>query len=152
MIQRVQSVYLLLAAVSIVVFLCFPTGYFIDSEGIITGIFKPLGVTLSDNTFLSTWGLFALSLLSALIQVCTIFLFRNRMLQMRMSILSIIVICGYYIAFIFFLSVLKEKLFDTSLQIRWPLCLPLVSIILTWLANRAIHHDENLVKAADRLR
>ena len=62
MIQRVQSVYLLLAAVSIVVFLCFPTGYFIDSEGIITGVFKPLGVTLSDNTFLSTWGLFALSL------------------------------------------------------------------------------------------
>lgn len=152
MIQRVQSVYLLLAAVSIVIFLCFPTGYFINGEGISIGIFKPLGVTLSDDTFLSTWGLFALSLLSALIQVCTIFLFRNRTLQMRMSIFSIIVICGYYITFITFLLVLKEKLSDANFQIRWPLCLPLVSIILTWMAYRAIHHDENLVKAADRLR
>lgn len=151
MIQRIQSIYLLLAAISLVVSLCIPIGYYVNEEGIVMGVFKSLGVTTSDNTFISTWGLFALSLLSALIQVCTIFLFRNRILQIRMSIFSMLVIVGYYIAFLVFTSVLKEK-FDATFQLGWSLCLPLISIILTWLAFHAIRHDEELVKATDRLR
>ena len=34
----------------------------------------------------------------------------------------------------------------------WTVCLPLVAIILNWLAIRAIGKDEVLVKAHDRLR
>lgn len=152
MIQRIQSIYLLLATLALVLSLCVPAGYFANGEGSITGIFKPLGVTASDGTFISTWGLFALSLLSALIQVCTIFLFRNRVLQMRMSVFSMCVIAGYYIAFFVFVSVLKGRLPDTTFQVGWSLCLPVISIILTWLAFRAIRHDEELVKATDRIR
>lgn len=152
MIQRIQSVYLLLAAVALVISLCLPAGYFVSNEGIISGTFKPLGVTLTDGTSLSTWGVFVLSLLSALIQVCTIFLYRNRTLQMRMSIFSIVVIVGYYVAFIVFVPALKERLLDTTFQTGWALCLPFISVILTWLAFRAIRHDEELVKATDRLR
>ena len=47
MIQRIQSVYLLLVAILLVVALCLPVGQFIGPDGIAAHIFKPLGVTLA---------------------------------------------------------------------------------------------------------
>ena len=43
MIQRIQSVYLLLVTVLLVVTLCLPAGEFIGSDGIVAHVFKPLG-------------------------------------------------------------------------------------------------------------
>ena len=145
MIQRIQSVYLLLVTI-------LPVGQFIGSDGIATHVFKPLGVTLADGSFQSTWGLFGILLLSAIIALCTIFLFRNRMLQVRMTIFGSLLLIGYYIAFFVFMFILKGDLNAMSFQLGWALCLPAVCIILNYLAFRAIYRDELMVKAADRLR
>ena len=51
MIQRIQSVYLLLVTILLVVAICLPVGQFIGSDGIATHVFKPLGVTLADGSF-----------------------------------------------------------------------------------------------------
>lgn len=152
MIQRIQSVYLLLVTVLLVVTLCLPAGEFIGSDGIVAHVFKPLGVTLADGGFQSTWGLFGILLLSAIISLCTIFLFRNRMLQVRMTIFGSFLLIGYYIAFVVFVFILKEDLNVTSFQLGWALCFPAVCIILNYLAFRSIYRDELMVKAADRLR
>ena len=133
MIQRIQSVYLLLVTILLVVAICMPVGQFIGADGVTAHVFKPLGVALADGGFQSTWGLFGILLLSALVAFCTIFLFRNRMLQIRMFIL-------------------KGDLDATAFQLGWALCLPVVAIILNYLAFRAIYKDEVMVKAADRLR
>lgn len=151
MIQRIQSVYLLLVTVLLVVAICMPVGQFIGADGVTTHVFKPLGISMADGGYQSTWGLFGILLLSALIAFCTIFLFRNRMLQVRMTIFSSILLIGYYIAFCVFMFVLKSDL-DASFRLGWALCLPLISIILNYLAFRAIYRDEVMVKAADRLR
>jgi hypothetical protein len=45
---------------------------------------------------------------------------------------------------------LKEE--SMTFSPSWTVCLPLVAIILNWLAIRAIGKDEVLVKAYDRLR
>lgn len=149
MIQRIQSVYLLLVVIALIASLCLPLGTFVDSE-LVMYKFTPLGVTLP-TTFYSTWGLFVLLLLSAIISFATIFLFKNRVLQMRMCIFNIIIVIGYYVAFSVFLISIKGDL-EASFRIYWALCLPLITVILTYLAFRAIGHDEVLVKAADRLR
>ena len=81
-----------------------------------------------------------------------IFLFRNRMLQIRMTIFSSILLIGYYIAFCVFMFILKGDLDAMTFQLGWALCLPVVAIILNYLAFRAIYKDEVMVKAADRLR
>ena len=141
MIQRIQSVYLLLVTVLLVVAICMPVGQFIGADGVTAHVFKPLGVALADGGFQSTWGLFGILLLSALVAFCTIFLFRNRMLQI-----------GYYIAFCVFMFILKGDLDAMTFQLGWALCLPVVAIILNYLAFRAIYKDEVMVKAADRLR
>ena len=152
MIQRIQSVYLLLVAILLVVALCLPVGQFIGPDGIAAHIFKPLGVTLADGNFQSTWGLFGILLLSAIIALCTIFLFRNRMLQVRMTVFGSLLLIGYYIAFFAFMFILKNDLNAMAFQLGWALCLPAVCIILNYLAFRAIYRDELMVKAADRLR
>ena len=124
MIQRIQSVYLLLVTVLLVVAICMPVGQFIGADGVTAHVFKPLGVALADGGFQSTWGLFGILLLSALVAFCTIFLFRNRMLQIRMTIFSSILLIGYYIAFCVFMFILKGDLDAMTFQLGWALCLP----------------------------
>lgn len=152
MIQRIQSVYLLIVTILLVVTMCSAAGQFVEADGVTAHIFKPFGVTLANGEMVSTWGLFGILLLSALIALCTIFLFRNRMLQVRMTIFNTILLVGYYIVFAIFWYMLKEELSTTTFQVGWVLCLPLVSIILNYLAFRAIYRDEVMVRAADRLR
>ena len=67
MIQRIQSVYLLLVTILLVVAICMPVGQFIGADGVTAHVFKPLGVALADGGFQSTWGLFGILLLSALV-------------------------------------------------------------------------------------
>ena len=134
MIQRIQSVYLLVVTVLLVVAMCLPAGHFIAADGVNTLAFKPLGVTLADGGFQSTWGLFGL------------------LLQVRMTIFNSVLLIGYYVVFGVFWYVLKGRLDVTGFQVGWALCLPAVCIILNYLAFRAIYRDEVMVKAADRLR
>ena len=47
MIQRIQSVYLLLVTILLVVAICMPVGQFIGADGVTAHVFKPLGVALA---------------------------------------------------------------------------------------------------------
>ena len=151
MIQRIQSVYLLLVTVALVTALCMPAGYFAGGSEAEVYPFKPAGVMLADGNVQSTWGLFGILLLGAIIACCTIFLFRNRKLQMRMTIFNSLLLVGYYIAFAVFAYMLGEGT-SFTFQIGWALCLPLAAIILNYLAYRGIHKDDKMVKEAYRLR
>lgn len=152
MIQRIQSVYLLLVAVLLVVAACLPVGTFVETGGVSLHSFKPLGLTLADGEFQSTWGLFGLLLLSAVVALCTIFLFRNRILQIRMTIFGSLLVIGYYVVFFIFLYVLKQRLDGAAFQMGWALCLPVICLILDYLSIRAIYRDEELVRSTERLR
>lgn len=152
MIQRIQSVYLLLVAVLLVVAACLPVGTFVETGGVSLYSFKPLGLTLADGEFQSTWGLFGLLLLSAVVALCTIFLFRNRILQIRMTIFGSLLVIGYYVVFFIFLYVLKQRLDGAAFQMGWALCLPVICLILDYLSIRAIYRDEELVRSTEHLR
>lgn len=80
------------------------------------------------------------------------FLFRNRMLQVRMTVFNSILLIGYYAAFFVFMFMLKDDLEAMSFQLGWALCLPAISIVLNYLSFRAIYRDEVMVKAADSFR
>ena len=145
MIQRIQTVYLLIVAGLLITAMCMPIGYFIDTMG--EHPFKALGLEIND-AFQSTWGLFGILMLSTIVAVATIFLYKNRMLQIRMTIFNSLLLVGYYIAALAFYLKNDANMF----RVGWALCLPLISIILNILAVRAIGRDEVMVKAADRLR
>ena len=92
MIQRIQTIYLLLVTALLITSMCLPVGSFIGADAAMY-TFKPLGVE-QNGMFYSTWGVFGILLLSAIIAFATIFLFKNRMLQIRMSIFNSILLIG----------------------------------------------------------
>lgn len=149
MIQRIQSVYLLVVSILAIVCMCCPVGSIIASTKEISE-FTNLYIALSDGTKdYAPWALFAILLVIAVLSLGTIFLFKNRMLQIRLTIFSSVLLIGYYITLVAFILMLAD---GASFTPSWTICLPFVSIVLNWLAIRSIGADEALVKAYDRLR
>lgn len=150
MIQRIQSVYLLIVTILLVVCLCTPVGSYIASDYSVSR-FTNLSITAPDGTKdYAPWALFAILLVAALLAFTTIFLFKNRMLQIRLTIFSTILLIGYYATLVAFIFMLKDE--SMTFTASWTVCLPAIAVILNWLTIRAIGKDEMLVKAYDRLR
>lgn len=149
MIQRIQSIYLLVVTILMVICLCSSIGSVIASTKEISTLGN-LYITLPDGTKdYSTWALFAILLVVAILSFVTIFLFKKRMLQIRLTIFSSVMLIGYYLTLIATILMLAE---ETSFTPSWIICLPFIGLVLNWLAIRAIGADEALVKAYDRLR
>ena len=149
MIQRIQSVYLLVVSILMIVCMCSPVGSIIASTNEISE-FGNLCITMPDGTKdYAPWALFVILLVVAILSFGTIFLFKKRMLQIRLTIFSSVLLIGYYMALVAFIFMLAE---DTSFTPSWTICLPFIGVILNWLAIRGIGADEALVKAYDRLR
>ena len=144
MIQRIQTVYLLLATISSSG-LIFAFDLWKNTEG---NLFYVTDALSSGNTLFLLMGV--LFFISALLTFSAIFLFKNRKLQFvlgRLSILINFILLGVLIYFSQNLSgeaVVSEKGIG--------LIIPILSIVLVVLANRAIKRDEELVKSVDRLR
>lgn len=152
MIQRIQTIYLLIVAILAVVMMSFPVGSFVPADYNIPATeLTNLAVVAADGTAdYAPWALFALLVVIAAVSLITIFLYKKRMLQIRLTLFNMILLVGYYVTMITFVFMLKPE--DCSFVPSWVVCLPLVSIILSWLAIRAIGKDEMLVKAYERLR
>lgn len=151
--QRIQTVYLLLAAVAMTLLLFLPMGIATDP---LTGTYKLTATIFFNTTDLSinpggSWGLLFVAAISVLTSFVTVFLFRKRILQIRLSIFNILVIIGFLVFFgIEAYQFCHTAGFDFGIKV-W-LALPLIAIILLWLAIRAIGADEALVRASNRLR
>lgn len=151
MIQRIQSVYLLLVTALLTATIFQPIGSFINSKGLLFG-FSPLNVTIPEGSLnVTPWGQLAILILGAIIALATIFLFKNRKLQARLCILNLFVIAFYYIVLCMFIMLQKGNS-ELSFQPAFTICLPLMALILNLLAVRAIRGDEAKVRATDRIR
>ena len=129
--------------------MCNPVGSIIANTNEISE-FGNLFITLPDGTKdYAPWALFVILLVVAVLAFVTIFLFKKRMLQIRLTIFSSVVLIGYYLVMAALIFMTAE---ETSFTPSWTMCLPFVGIILNWLAIRGIGADEALVKAYDRLR
>lgn len=151
MIQRIQTVYWLVITALLVVTMLSPIGFLTEAGGAFDSVLKPLGLTLADGGTETTWGLFAILLLNAVVAFATIFLYKNRMLQVRMCVFSALLEIGYYAAVAVFVYMLKSDL-EAAFRPGWALALPFVCIILNYLAFRATYADEVMVRASERLR
>ena len=139
MIQRIQTVYLLIVAIFMVLMMSFSVGHFYTETSV--SDMTNLAVIAPDGTMnYAPWALFAILMVVAILSLVTIFLYRKRMLQIRLTLFSSIILVGYYVTLAAFVwGTLKEC---GSFTPSWTLCLPLISIILNWLAIRAIGKDE----------
>lgn len=94
--------------------------------------------------------IYALFIASGILSLVNIFFFGNRKRQMLYNVINIflnIVLVGLLVYRLYTLpgdGISSEK--DIGL------ILPIISILLLWLANRSIIKDEKLVKSVDRIR
>ncbi len=154
MIQRIQTVYLFLAAVTIGLVFAFPLADLLVNDKFLF-IFRYRGLyEIKDNQeILSVHsfplaGLFAINLL---ITIVSIFLYKKRGLQMRLCIINIIMLLAspgviyYYIAIAFasYKAVVDYSLFAL---------MPIIAAILVYMAYRGVRKDELLVMSMDRIR
>lgn len=151
MIQRVQTVYLLIATICSVVCLSLPVGRFV-SDGLLTSSMYNLWIVNADGSGRSfaSAPLFVILLLSAALQIYTIFMYGNRKLQMRFCSFSTLLMVGWYIVYAVMAMLYGGDAAQFSPAISG--ALPAVSVILTIMARMAIRADERLVRAADRIR
>lgn len=150
MIQRIQSVYLFLAAVLSIVCLCMRIGVYDDGITVASRVYNLFSISANGDYSFSQWPLFVILLLSAAIGVYAIFVYRNRKVQAALCVFSILLIIGWYVVF----AVLAFTASTDSLSFTPSLssALPVLSAILYVLACRGIKSDEKLVRAADRIR
>lgn len=151
MIQRIQSVYLFLAVVALSLLFFFPLANFSNNQDII--IFSLQGFSrFSPLEQMPTWPLLAVNVLSIVLTIVSIFLFKKRALQMRITRFALMLNLGF-IALTYF--VYGDHL---AKQIKMPVnyelgsLLPVIAMIFHVLAIYAINKDERLIKSIDRIR
>lgn len=156
MIQRIQSLYLLIVSILLIVAISSPLLTFtsIDQSSLRWEMF---GVGLNqpevEVTYIQTWPLFIVTLVSCILAAFSIFMFNHRMKQIRVTIFNTLLIMGYYgaLAFYYF-GVIKPHYSPVLTSWNWSVILPLIAIIFNWLAIRAIGADEALIRSVDRIR
>jgi glucan phosphoethanolaminetransferase (alkaline phosphatase superfamily) len=151
MIQRIQTIYLLLTILLAVLFLSGDIIHFQNGNAISLAGISTLQTENLSAPQLSTWPLTVFSVLVPLIALITIFLFRNRPLQMKFTLFLILMII-FLIGAVIYFTLAVNKTFRTDLQPGIKLVIPVAMLILSALAYRSIKKDQELVKSYDRLR
>ena len=157
MIQRIQSVFLLLLALAMLSLLALPLWHKIDpltnQELTLTAFgYVSKGVSLPAAPG-PVWLIGSLAAASAALAIFEIFQFRHRLRQLLLGTVNLLLITATLGAeFLFYTK--GEQLLNIKLegQIMIAFYLPTLALVLNLLANRFIRRDEQLVRSADRLR
>ena len=128
MIQRIQTVYLLIIVALMIATLFLPLTVLQAGESLCSFDASGISTMLTDQPELlyPTWGLFALT--------------------------AIIAMLGFYGLYAFYVWTVSKDLGDVDITGKIALTFPFISLILNYLAIRNIGADEVLVRSLDRLR
>lgn len=180
MIQRIQTIWLLLAFMGLAACFMFPavvmhgesaTGYGVEgamhlvaksNPDMLAQIEAGGDVVMDQKSYFKVWPVSALAAVAALLSLVTIFMFRNRVHQLRMVAVAFLLNVVYVFVLLFWAV---DKYNDAFNQLASTLgCdkvemsfgvgtwVPMATIILLMAAQRCIKKDEAKVRAADRLR
>ncbi|MBX7225870.1 MAG: DUF4293 domain-containing protein [Chitinophagales bacterium] len=139
MIQRIQTIYFLLATIASAIICFVPLGASVNME---TG--NQTNFLVYHNYFL-----LALGAIPALIALINIFLYKNRPLQIKLGRLNCVLISILIGLLVFYLA------FNATTKINLPkpgLVFPLFALIFNILGLRGVVADEKLIESMDRLR
>lgn len=155
MIQRVQTLYLLLAAVLMSLTLFLPLATIVTgSDEVIVKAFSISG-TLGLDTPLPLYMGIVLAV-ATLLPFVTIFLFKKRLTQIRLCVSEIVLLLGSaaFVALYCYrlCALLSEVVTNVVFTLGFAALMPVVAIIPVVLAIRGIAKDEALVRSLDRIR
>lgn len=141
MIQRIQSVWLLLAAAASFLTLKFS---FYSGNIMREGQPKAFSKLVGTNDILLTISIVATGLLA----LVAIFLYKNRKLQMRLCLIALLLSCLNLV--LFYIQIKKFVPLEGNYDLTAAIAIAVPVLII--FAIRGINRDQKLVKSLDRLR
>lgn len=156
MLQRIQSVYLALVFVFTMLVVSLPIGNF-EVEGVktalkITGLDQPPSDFPELDPGFRSVTLIFLSFGIMVLTIFTIFQFKHRRKQIQLGKVNVLLHMVQIFSAFYFIDFYRENLLNLPFTHSFVIYLPLISMILIILANKAIKKDDLLVRSTDRIR
>lgn len=155
MIQRIQSLYLIIIVLLSLIMLPGSVISFTGEPGTVLKL-SASGILLDQNGKVFgqigyEWPVIAILIFLVLLSLATMFMFRNRKLQLLLSIAVIIMSSGLVAALSWYILTAAGH-YKLTLHPDIRTILPVIILIFSILAYRGIRKDDRLVKSYDRLR
>lgn len=165
MLQRVQTIYMLASVIAILTMHFFWLASFATPEA--TYELNSMGLLCKTPGFeidQMAWDLFLVLILMFILPLVTIFLYKNRKLQLRMLIYTAILNVLYYGLFFYDFDKYGDYVISLSRDVATNTCvvdantnimmlvMPALSIFCLIMAMRGVIYDIALLKSLDRLR
>jgi len=145
MIQRIQSLFLLLSSASFWVLFAFP---FAGSD-------KPTAAFLADQSYNINDHilLLVLTVLGGVVGIIALFLFKNRPFQVKTTYFSLIfsILMPIVVIFLFYNEATVNAM-NVEIDDKLGIYMPIIGLVSSVLAIRFIRKDEKTVRSMDRLR
>ncbi len=151
--QRIQTLYLFLSGVTATLLLLFTLFSVIPASQEVVYAANFTGLVVNGWTSIKYFNLvtFVLTSLVTILSFATIFLYKRRKLQIRLTIIGILLMVAAILAFAYMLWQQADLLQATTKMRVW-LILPLINLLCQYMAMRNIIKDDILVRASNRLR
>jgi hypothetical protein len=156
MIQRVQSLYLLLITILMSFLLIRPYADLTLENGE-SMIFRAYAVIMTYGN--DMWDVYRhsvpvvlLALITGLISFCTIFFYNQRNLQIKICLLNAVLIIILIALMLAYYLTIRYHLDVARITFRIAMIYPVLSLLFCMLAVRSIRRDEILVNSYNRLR
>lgn len=156
MIQRVQSVYLLLVTILMCFLLIRPYAELTlaDDQHLTfrTHVIKTDSNKDNITIYKYTIPVVLLVLITGFLSFGNIFLYNKRIVQLRVCLVNAIVLITMLIIMFIYYNSAKSSLTVVHHAFKIPAIFPLLGLIFTLMAYRSIHSDEQLVNSYKRIR
>jgi glucan phosphoethanolaminetransferase (alkaline phosphatase superfamily) len=91
-------------------------------------------------------------LATGILSFVTIFLYHHRILQIRLTMLNMVMIVALIGIMISYYATVQNDFTDVQSNFRVGMAFPVLCLLFCTMAIRAVRHDEVLVKSYDRIR
>lgn len=149
MIQRIQSLFIIISIALMAFLLVSPLAEILTTENSMS--FFANGMESAGETVMKTLPMFILILSILILDGAAFMGFKKRMLQIRLLTFSMVLKLGSYGLGAFYILQYKNEMGFEFIP-KYAMSFPLIGFILSLLAIRAIGKDEALVKSLDRIR
>jgi len=157
MIQRKQTLYLFFAGLVTLILLFIPFGRICTNMACYHyTAFAVRDITPDKVFILSTIGNAFFLIATSVLSFITIFLYKNRKLQIKLISINMLVIlitiCTIMYIYPNLIFPRNMSLIDVKIDYSYAILISFVSAIGLYLAKKAVAKDESMVRSADRLR
>lgn len=147
MIQRIQTIYIFIAALLTGLLLKLDFTELAVNGEIYT--FNARGIIGGDQVLYNGLPILGFIGLITLLHLIVIFLYKKRILQIRLLGFTIILLLGLVGVMFYFLYAAYD---NAEVVFKIPMVFPVIAVILDYLAIRAIGKDEALIRSLNRIR